>query len=223
MMTTSSGHKVLPDIPEKTLKSYLSQKEIAVDTELEGLRLVRDQVALVQLCDRNQEVCLVRPDISNPPPNLTRFFTHPKTIKIFHYAISDVAFLKSSLGIDVHPFRCTKVMSKLIRTYTDSHGLKHLVKEFIGLEMDKNAQSSNWQRKDLTQEQLQYAANDVLYLLPVYDALKRMLKERGKLPTGISAVEINDHSQKMLITMVELVLNGYGDRNQGWETSLFSH
>lgn len=222
-MTTSSGYKVLPDIPEKTLKSYLSQKEIAVDTELQGLRLGRDQVSLVQLCDRNQEVCLVRPNISKPPPNLTRFFTAPKTLKIFHYAISDVAFLKSSLGIDVHPFRCTKVMSKLIRTYTDRHGLKDLAKEFIGLEMDKNAQSSNWQSKVLTQDQLQYAANDVLYLLQIYDDLKKMLKDRGNLPTGISAVEINDHSQKMLVTMVELVLNGYGDRDQGWDTSVFSH
>ena len=222
-MKTSSGFKVLPDIPEKTLKSYLSQKEIAVDTELQGLRLGRDQVSLVQLCDRNQEVCLVRPDISDPPPNLTRLFTHPKTIKIFHYALSDVAFLKASLGIDVHPFRCTKVMSKLIRTYTDSHGLKHLVKEFIGLEMDKNAQSSNWGRKDLTQDQLQYAANDVLYLLRIYDELKQMLKARGNLPSGISAVEMNEHSQQMLVTLVELILNGYGDRDQGWETSLFSH
>lgn len=222
-MTTSSVHKVLSDIPEKTLKSYLSQKEIAVDTELQGLRLGRDQVSLVQLCDRDQQVCLVRPNISKPPPNLTKFFTHPKTVKIFHYAISDVTFLKSSLGIDVHPFRCTKVMSKLVRTYTDGHSLKNLAKEFIGLEMNKNAQSSNWQSKDLTQEQLQYAANDVLYLLRIYDELKQMLKDRGKLPTGISAVEINEHSQKMLVTMVELILNGYGDRDQGWETSLFSH
>ena len=91
------------------------------------------------------------------------------------------------------------------------------------MELDKDEQSSNWQRKDLTQAQLQYAANDVLYLLQIYDDLKKMLKDRGNLPTGISAVEINEHSQKMLITMVELVLNGYGDRDRGWETSLFSH
>ena len=116
-----------------------------------------------------------------------------------------------------------EVMSKLIRTYTDMHGLKHLVKEFIGLELDKDEQSSNWQRKDLTQAQLQYAANDVVYLLRVYDGLNLMLKDRGKLPTGIKAVELNEHSQKMLLTMVELLLNGYGDRGQGWETSLFLH
>jgi len=222
-MTTSSDFKVLPDIPEKTLKSYLSQEDIAVDTELQGLRLGRDHVSLVQLCDRKQEVCLVRPNLSKPPPNLKKLLTHPKTVKVFHYALSDVAFLKSSLGVEVHPFRCTKVMSKLIRTYTDKHGLKQLVKEFIGLELDKDEQSSNWQRKDLTQAQLQYAANDVVYLLRVYDGLNLMLKDRGKLPSGIKAVELNEHSQKMLLTMVELLLNGYGDRDQGWETSLFLH
>lgn len=222
-MTTSSDFKVLPDIPEKTLKSYLSQEDIAVDTELQGLQLGRDQVSLVQLCDRKQEVCLVRPNLSKPPPNLKKLLTHPKTVKVFHFALSDVAFLKSSLGVEVHPFRCTKVMSKLIRTYTDQHGLKHLVKEFIGLELDKDAQSSNWQRKDLSQAQLQYAANDVVYLLRIYDGLKLMLKDRGKLPTGIKAVDLNEHSQKMLLTMVELLLNGYGDRDQGWETSLFLH
>lgn len=222
-MSTSSEFKVLPDIPDKLLQIYLSQKEVAVDTEMQGLRLGRDQVSLIQICDRDQNVCLVRPSPPDAPPNLKKLLTHSKTVKVYHYALSDVCFLKTSLGITVQPFQCTKVMSKLVRTYTDSHSLKHLVKEFVGLELDKNAQSSNWAKKNLSQEQLQYAANDVLYLLKVYDTLKQMVKDRGNMPTGISATELNNQAQKMLILMVELVLNGYGDRDQGWETSIFAH
>ena len=219
----SSEYTLVADIPDALLKSYLAQKEIAVDTELQGLRLGRDQVCLVQLSDRKQQVALVRPTPPKAPPNLKKLLTHPKTIKVFHYALTDVAFLKLSLGIDVYPYRCTKVMSKLVRTYTDAHSLKELVREFLGVELDKISQTSNWQRRDLSPAQLKYAANDVLHLLAVYDQLNRMLKERGKLPTGLTADEMNDHSQAALPTIVELILNGFGDKDLGWETSLFSH
>ncbi|HKI98231.1 MAG TPA: ribonuclease D [bacterium] len=222
-MASSSEYTVVPDIPDALLKVYLAQKEIAVDTELQGLRLGRDQVCLVQLSDRKQQVCLVRPEPPHAPPNLKKLLTHPQTIKVFHYALTDVAFLKLSLGIDVYPFRCTKVMSKLVRTYTDQHSLKDLVREFVGVELEKISQTSNWQRRDLSPAQLKYAANDVLHLLAVYDHLMQMLKERGKLPTGITAQEMNEHTQQALPTVVELIMNGYGDKDQGWETSLFNH
>jgi ribonuclease D len=222
-MAASSEYTVVADIPDAVLKSYLAQPEIAVDTELQGLRLGRDQVCLVQLCDRDQQVCLVRPEGPTTAPNLKKLLTHPRTVKVFHYALTDVAFLQSSLDIAVHPYRCTKVMSKLARTYTDQHSLKDLVRELVGVELDKVSQSSNWQQRKLSPAQLKYAANDVLHLLAIYDALRQMLKERGKLPTGISAVELNEHSQQTLPTLVELILNGYGDKDQGWETSLFNH
>jgi ribonuclease D len=222
-MAASSEYTVVPDIPDSLLKSYLDQKEIAVDTELQGLRLGRDQVCLVQLSDRKHQVCLVRPEPPKAPPNLKKLLTHPKTIKVFHYAMTDVAFLQASLGIVVHPYRCTKVMSKLVRTYTDQHGLKDLVREIIGMELEKYPQTSNWQSRDLSPAQLKYAANDVLHLLAIYEHLDRMLKDRGNLPTGITAVEMNEHSQLALPTIVELILNGYGDKDQGWQTSLFNH
>ena len=222
-MATSKGFKVVPDIPDNLLKTYLAQKEIAVDTELQGLQLGRDQVELVQICDRKKNVTLVRPDLSKPPPNLVKLLTERSIMKVFHYALSDVAFLKASLGITVIPFRCTKVMSKLIRTYTDQHGLKNLVQEFIGIELDKGSQTSNWHKAKLSQEQLKYAANDVLHLLRIYDLLTEMLSERKMLPSGISPVDLNDRSQKMLPTLVDLVINGYGDRDRGWETSIFNH
>lgn len=222
-MAPSSEYTVVPDISDALLQQYLAQGEIAVDTELQGLRLGRDQVCLVQLADREQRVCLVRPDPPAAPPNLKTLLTHPSTIKVFHYAMTDVAFLRASLAIDVQPYRCTKVMSKLVRTYTDQHGLKDLVREIVGVEMEKVSQTSNWQRRDLSPAQLKYAANDVLHLLDVYDHLERMLDERGLLPTGITAREMNERSQNALPVLIELVLNGYGDRDQGWETSLFNH
>ena len=114
-------------------------------------------------------------------------------------------------------------MSKLIRTYTESHSLKELTRELIGKEMIKESQSSNWETRNLSAAQLEYAANDVLNLLMIYDRLKAMIKDRGKLPTGISVAQLNERSQQALPTLVELVLNGYGDRDQGWETSVFSH
>ncbi len=222
-MARSVKYTVVPDIPDALLKEYLRQSEVAMDTELQGLRLGRDQVSLVQICDRDNNVCLVRPTSPKAPPNLKKLLTHAKTVKVFHYALADVAFLKASLGIDVHPFNCTKVMSKLIRTYTDRHSLKDLVKEFAGIDMEKDSQISNWGKKNLTPTQLKYAANDVIYLLHVYDALGKMLKNRGKLPSGLSPVELNAQSQAALPTMVQLILNGYGDRDKGWETSIFVH
>lgn len=222
-MVAASQLKVVPDIPADLMKHYLKQSVLAVDCEMQGLRLGRDQVCLIQLCDDNGAVCLVRPDPPTAPPNLKRVLTHAGTTKIFHYALSDVTFLSKSMGIEVAPFRCTKVMSKLARTYTEQHGLKHLVAEFLGHEMEKVSQTSNWAAADLSPAQLQYAANDVLYLLKVYDSLKQMLAERGPLPTGITPEALNERSQACLPAIVELILNGYGDRDQGWETSLFSH
>ncbi len=222
-MALSEQFKIVPDIPDRQMEAFLASKEIAVDTELQGLRLLRDQVCLVQLCDRNKNVCLLKPSPKEIPPNLKRLLTEPQVTKIFHFALTDVAFLKTSLGIAVHPFRCTKVMSKLVRTYTESHSLRSLVMELMGIELDKEQQSSNWSTPNPTQMQLRYAANDVLYLLPVYDTLMEMIESRGALPSGMSALELNEASQACLPTMVELLINGYGDRDQGWETSVFVH
>jgi ribonuclease D len=222
-MAQSGQYKAVPDIPDLLLETYLASKEIAVDTEMQGLRLRRDQVCLVQICDRAKNVCLVQPTSREAPPNLRKLLTHPKTVKVFHFALTDVAFMKTGLGIDVHPFRCTKVMSKLVRTYTDTHSLRAVVMELMGAELDKENQQSNWFSKNLTQMQLKYAANDVLYLLPVYDTLMEMIENRGALPSGITAMELNEASQAFLPTLVELVVNGYGDRDNGWETTLFIH
>lgn len=222
-MPKPEKYATVTDIPDAQLKSYLAQDVVAVDTELHGLQMWRDQVCLVQICDAKSNVCLVKIKAPKLPRNLSKLLTAPSVIKIFHYAITDVSILKSSLNVNVHPYRCTKVMSKLVRTYTDTHNLKSLVQELAGVELKKQAQSSDWSQPDLSQDQLQYAASDVLYLVKVYRRLEKMINSRGKLPSGITLKELNEKSLACLPTVVDLLLNGYGDKDRGWETTLFSH
>ena len=179
------------DISDDLLKIYLNEPEIAVDTELHGLRLFRDDICLVQICDDKKNICLIKPDNRNIPPNLKCLMTDVNVTKIFHFALTDVAFFKTSLDIDVSPFRCTKIMSKLIRTYTQNHGLKDLYFELIGREIDKDQQQTNWSNQNLSNKQLQYAANDVLELIEIYRKLKKMIDNRPVLSTGMTVTELN--------------------------------
>ncbi len=157
------------------------------------------------------------------PPNLKQLLTDPGVIKIFHFAISDVAFIKTSLDIEVTPFCCTKVMSKLIRTYTQGHGLKDLCLELLGHEINKEQQQTNWAQNNLTQKQLEYAAKDVLDLIQIYHKLSQMMDKRASLSTGTTIRELNNKAQSMLPGLVELLIHGYGDKDGGWGSSLFSH
>ena len=216
-------YKLIPDIPDKLIESYLKESEIAVDTELHGLRLFRDEVCLIQICDDKNNATLIKPKINHSPSNLIRLLTDPDVIKVFHFAITDVAFIKTSLNIDVEPFCCTKVMSKLIRTYTSDHGLKDLILEVHGKQLNKEQQQSNWDSENLTDQQLEYAANDVLYLIKIYRKLLDMMEKRSPLKSGITISELNQKAQSILPGLVELLIHGYGDKNGGWESSLFSH
>ncbi len=217
------NYSLSSDISEKLLKKYLNESEIAIDTELHGLQLFRDEICLVQICDDKKNVCLVKPNKNNVPPNLKRLLTDETVTKVFHFALTDVAFFKTSLNIEVNPFCCTKVMSKLIRTYTQKHGLKDLLSDLIGLEINKDQQQTNWDQKKLTSNQLQYAAMDVLDLISIYKKLKEMMDNRPILNNGITVSELNEKAQAMLPGIVDLLVNGYGDKNGGWEISLFSH
>ena len=211
------------DISDKLLEMYLAEPEIAIDTELHGLRLYRDEVCLVQICDDKKNVCLVKPEHKQIPPNLKRLLTDQNVIKVFHFALSDIAFFKTSMNIDVTPFRCTKVMSKLIRTYTQSHGLKDLSMELLGHDLNKDQQQTNWAQNDLSFKQLEYAANDVLELIQIYRKLTEMMDNRPPLSSGRTVNELNIKAQAMLPSLIDLLVNGYGDKNGGWESSLFTH
>jgi ribonuclease D len=216
-------YSITSDIPDNLLELYLSKQEIAIDSEFHGLRLYRDEVCLIQICDDKKNVCLVKPDTNKIPPNLKQLLTDSGVTKIFHFAISDVSFIKTSLDIEVTPFCCTKVMSKLIRTYTQGHGLKDLSLELLGHEINKGQQQTNWSKTNLTQKQLEYAAKDVLDLIQIYKILSQMMDNRPPLSTGTTIRELNIKAQSMLPGLVELLIHGYGDKDGGWGSSLFSH
>ena len=222
-MTDLSKLATCTDIPDDLLKIYLSSGEVAVDTELHGLKLHRDEICLVQICDDKDNLCLVKPDIDSPPPNLRKLVESTEVIKVFHFALTDVAFFKTSLGMTVTPFHCTKVMSKMIRTYTDGHGLKDLTKQICGFDLEKQMQQTDWSSKDLSQEQLKYAANDVLNLIKIYRTLDQMIKARCPLYTGGTVEELNEKAQAVLPNLIDLLIAGYGDEDRGWQTKLFTH
>ena len=155
---------------------------VAVDTEAMGLRIKRDRLCLVQLCSESGEVHLVQilKDQQKKAINLKKLLEDEKVLKIFHFARFDVALLNYTFGIRVNNIYCTKIASKLARTYTDKHGLKSICRELLNIEISKQEQSSDWGREDLSEEQLNYAAGDVLYLHQLKEKLDIMLVRENK-------------------------------------------
>ena len=170
------------DLPSETLSRYLSAEAIAVDTETMGLIPQRDRLCLVQLCDAQNYVTVVRiAKGQTHSPNLKKLMEASEVTKVFHFARFDVAQLSYNLDTQTQPIFCTKIASKLARTYTASHGLKALVQELEQVELNKSSQSSDWgNAAHLSEEQLSYAANDVLYLLSLRQKLSAMLKREER-------------------------------------------
>ncbi|QEY32146.1 ribonuclease D [Synechococcus sp. RSCCF101] len=171
------------DLDAAWTERYRASGALGVDTETMGLVHGRDRLCLVQLCDREDGVACVRiARGQDSAPNLQALLEDAAVEKVFHFARFDVAALACGLGIRVQPIFCTKVASRLVRTYTPRHGLKDLVNELTGVELDKQAQSSDWGRVDeLSDSQLAYAANDARYLLSARDQLEQMLRREERL------------------------------------------
>ncbi|MBC1220281.1 ribonuclease D [Nostoc sp. UCD121] len=173
------------DLSDAALGQYLESTAIAVDTETMGLLPQRDRLCLVQLCNLEGKVTVIRiAKGQTEAPNLKKLFEAANIVKVFHFARFDIATLRANLGIQVNPIFCTKIASKLARTYTNRHGLKDVVQELEKVELDKSSQSSDWGNAvSLSEAQLSYAANDVRYLLSVQQKLTEMLKreERWKI------------------------------------------
>ena len=158
---------------------------VAIDTETMGLNPHRDRLCLVQLSAGDGNCHLVR--IPPTPrgtlvaaPNLKRLLTDARVIKLFHFARFDIAALKHALGVMAQPIYCTKTASRLVRTFTDRHGLKDLCKDLLGIELKKEQQTSDWGAPELTQEQLRYAATDVVHLHALKAKLDEMLAREGR-------------------------------------------
>jgi len=200
------------DLPLKSLKSF--KGDITIDTETLGLNIKRDRLCLIQLRNEsNKKVYLIKFDKDISPANsknIKSLLEDKSLTKIFHYARFDMAVLKENLNINVKNVFCTKIASKLTRTYSSKHGLKDLVKEILNVELDKTEQTSDWSQKNLTKQQIQYAMNDVIYLSDLKKNLEAKLLEVKRLKTFKSIMNFLD-------TRVELDL-------MGWEnTDIFAH
>jgi ribonuclease D len=184
---------------------------VAIDTETLGLNPFRDRLCLAQMTGGDGVCHMVQFDAGQyAAPNLKRMLADPGVLKLFHFARFDIAMFRRWLGVDCKPVYCTKIASKLVRTYTDKHGLKDLVRELLGVELSKEQQSSDWGAKDLSEKQLAYAANDVAHLHQLKDALDAMLAREGR--TGLAQACFD-----FLPSRAELDLAGWD------EVDIFAH
>lgn len=196
------------DIPAGLFAGVTS---VAVDSETMGLSLTRDMLCVVQISAGDGDAHVVR--LNRPAydcPNLKALLTDPAVLKIFHFGRFDIAMFDRHLGVRTNPVWCTKIGSKLARTYTDRHGLKDVVKELVGVDLSKAQQSSDWGAATLTPEQVAYAASDVLYLHAVKAKLEEMIAREGR-------TEIAQACFDFLPSRARLDLAGWE------ETDIFAH
>lgn len=179
------------------------ERSVAIDTETMGLVTKRDRLCLVQMCTEKGDVHIVQiHKDQKKAKNLTRVLTNPNILKIFHFARFDINILNYTFGIHVAPVYCTKIASKLVRTYTDKHSLKALCMEILNIDLSKESQSSDWGNENISKKQLTYAAGDVIYLHRLKEHLDTMLKREGKY-------ELAKHCFQVLQTFSDLELNDF--------------
>ena len=175
------------DISSDLYSVYKDSTYLAVDTEAMGLVHGRDRLCLIQICNELGVTSCIKIELNSPSsPNIKKLLEDKKIMKIFHYARFDVAALKCNLQINTSNIFCTKIASKLARTYSNRHGLKDLINELIGIELDKSSQSSDWgSSEDLSDKQIDYAANDVRYLIEAMQKLRVILEREGRYELAI--------------------------------------
>ncbi|MGQ0559261.1 MAG: ribonuclease D [Sphingosinicella sp.] len=168
---------------------------IAVDTETMGLQLSRDRLCLVQLTDGHGDEHLVRFSRASryEAPNLKALLADPGRLKLFHFARFDLASIKAYLGVDAVPVYCTKTASRLVRTYTDRHGLKDIVKDLLGQDISKQQQQTDWGARALSEAQLDYAAADVRYLHALKEKLDERLEREGRIGLAQACFDFLPH------------------------------
>lgn len=185
---------------------------VAIDTETMGLDPRRDRLCLVQMSGGDGHAHLVQIRRGQTvAPNLQRMLADPRILKLFHYGRFDIAVLEAAFGTVTAPVWCTKIAAKLVRTFTDRHGLKNLLGELVGVDISKQQQTSDWGAADLSDAQLEYAASDVLHLHALKAALEKLLEREGR--TGLAKACFD-----FLPARAHLDLLGWGD-----ETDIFRH
>ena len=196
------------DLPDGVLAG---ERAIAVDSETLGLRVGRDPLCVVQLSDGGGDAHLVQLDRATyHAPNLKRLLADPAVLKIFHFGRFDIAMFQLHLGVETAPVYCTKIASKLARTYTDRHGLKDVVKELLGVDLSKTQQSSDWGAPALSTEQVAYAATDVLHLHALRARLDAMLVREGRADLARACFDFLPHRARLDVA--------------GWEeVDIFAH
>ena len=172
---------------------------VAVDTETMGLITPRDRLCVVQISDGGGDEHLVRfnPDSEYEAPNLAAILGDPDRVKLYHFARFDLAAIEHYLGVTAAPVFCTKIASKLVRTYTDRHGLKNLVEELLGENLSKHQQSSDWGGPVLSDAQRDYAASDVRYLHRLKDELEKRLKREGRMELAQACFDFLPHRARL--------------------------
>ena len=171
--------------------------KIAIDCEFTGLNIERDRLCLLQISSGNSDAHIIQLDKDNyEAPNLKKILENDDINKLFHFARADLLFIKKYLGVDIKNVNCTKIMSKIARSYSDKHGLKDLIKEFIGVDISKQLQTSDF-GGELTDKQLKYCAQDVIYLHKIYTSLKKILEREKRL-------ELYEDTIKFINTRVKL-------------------
>jgi ribonuclease D len=199
------------DLTEDQLQAYLASPELSIDTETLGLQQLRDRLCLVQLCNRAGRATIVQiardQVIASTPletraPRLKRVLEDARVLKLLHFARFDVAVLRHYLGIRLWPLYCTRTASKLVRTYTDRHGLKDVALELLDVEMDKVTRHSDWATAQLSPEQVRYAISDVTMLIPIMERLEAMVVREGRK-------ELAQECFRVIPVMADLDLRGY--------------
>jgi ribonuclease D len=183
---------LLDDLNEERYEIYMKSRFLAVDTETLGLQVKRDRLCLVQMCNEEGVTTLVQTR-NYKAPRLKELMEAKSVEKIFHFARFDLATLRHWLGCEVAPTFCTKIASRLVRTYTDGHGLKDITRELMGIELDKQQQSSDWAAQDLSPDQVSYAASDVIHLVEMKQKLMTMLERDGRVEMAQSCMEFLPH------------------------------
>jgi ribonuclease D len=222
MSTSQLEFQIQEDLTAEDMERLRASEAVSIDCEMTGLNPHRDLLCLVQVCDHDGRVNFLRTDDWTNAKNLKSVFSDPAIMKVFHFALMDCSFIMKKTGADPVNVYCTKIASKLARTYSPEHGLSRLTQELLNVKLDKSQQTTDWLADELTPAQLKYAANDVIWLNEIRATLDDLLKRKGELPSGESYHALNEKCRAFIPTLCHLFLGGWslGDSDR---TAVFTH